>query len=632
MFVSIEAIMIPNELGIIKDPTVYGYLMTCRTIKHRLSIFADDVPGCISMVSNAEDLQQYDDIDNEMWDKSEAGALEGNKFNGEPAFTQRDKDYLDNCSIRVCPAVPLFNATDNMMTAYFQLCGLDPKVYEHTTCIKFRMDRSMSMVEQGTVPVINVSIEVVVIMVVLCVAFLIFLDFVVLRRIAALSDVIRKQTRGHREATKDVEEDTATASVAAEEKRQRSRGKKGRSSHGSTENSRTTTSSEGGEPTSTNARDELGNLKRVMEQNALGLRKRLEAVNESIKIEQQKAVRHKQAMQLLNLWCGRKDYFPGLRPNAMQLRYEPTRSLDDLLSNPLAIEYLKSHCDTDRTLENLWFLLDVSWLEELEAAEDNEEDAEKRKQIHEVANTSALTILSRYIAVNAPQQINVSASTFKSLREKGDVYERKMFEGAVSEVKLMLNTDILPRFQKSAAYSAMSETLFIDNSGGGDESEFSDETVSTAGSILTDEGDENEGGVARVFAHTFKNLHNTFDANQDTDASSTYSADSSRATNTLTSNAPVTASLVAGTETTTTGAQEKGTSDSKDGSSVSSEASDEKRQPPKAVELGKKEAPEEKKKDESDSSSDSSDSSSHSISSDTMTMSASDSSSSSSSD
>jgi len=331
-------------------------------------------------------------------------------------------------------------------------------------------------------------------------------------------------------------------------------------------------------------------------------------------------------MQLLNLWCGRKDYFPGLRPNAMQLRYEPTRNLDDLLSNPLAIEYLKSHCESDRTLENLWFILYVSWLVELETAEDNEEDADKKAQIHDVVVCAAKTILQRYIAVNAPQQINISAGTYKKLRERGgDYYARHMFDEAVSEVKLMLNTDILPRFQKSAAYSAMSETLFIDNSGDGDESEFSDETVSTAGSILTDEAEEGEGGVAHVFAHTFKNLHTAFDVAHD-ENSSTYSASSSHATNTNSVGGP-SASLVAGTLTTTTSntaaqGEEKGTS--KDASTVSGDSASKKEpEPPKFEDVKKEEEPKKEDKEEAKGSSDSSDSSSHSISSDSMSESSS---------
>jgi len=616
------------EKGFQPVSELVGYILSSKNLRPRLPLLSNDIPTCIVMddPNATSDEAFFDKVDHEYFDKVTPGTFTSNKeFGGSGYFAARPKGEVQSSANRVCPDVPLFNATDELMVGYIKLCGLDPDKYDVPNCIAFRIDRPMSMVDQGTNPVLYLSIEIIGVMIILCAFFILFLDLVVLRRIVNLSNVIRKQTRGHAEALKDTEDDVSTVVSARDdenESRKSHGGRKGRSAHGASE---TTTSSEGGaapvnKPTS--ARDEIGDLKRVMEQNAAGLRHRLEVVNDSIRIEQQKTQHHKQAMQLLNLWCGRRDYFPGLRPNAMQLRYEPTRSLDDLLANPLAIEYLKSHCDNDRTLENLWFLLDVSWLEELETAEDKEEDPEKRKQIHQVANTCAMTILSRYIAENAPQQINISAAAFRNLRDKGDVYKRGMFEGAVSEVKLMLNTDILPRFQKSTAYSAMSETLYMDSAGGGDESEFSDETVSTAGSILTDEGEEGEGGVARVFAHTFKNLHNTFDVGHDNDASSSYSGDSAGATRA----AP--AKVLGGTQTTT---GVRGAASSSDvGSSVSDDDEKQKKKEEPKKEEPKKEEPkkeepkkEEAKKEEAGNKNESDGSSDSSISSDTMTLSSS---------
>jgi len=565
MFISLEKIMNPND----PNKTVLGYIVGGRAIYPRMKQFSDDTPSCLVVqdgINGEEDWKDkgglWDDDDHKMFDDEQVktgGTFTPNKtFGGTPGFLKRENATVQKTNGRLCPTTPLFNATSTLMVGYFRLCGLDPKVYkENAGCFNVRVDRPMSMVDQGTAPVLSLSAVIIVLMIALCVFFVIFLDCVVLRRIVNLSNVIKKQTKGHAEALKDEDDTTALMSVG-EEKHSEKHGKSGKSASGSTENSQATNSSDAvvtsGAPTPSSspkpqraksARDELRNLKRAMEQNAIGLRKRLEAVNDSIKIQQQKIIHDKQAIQLLNLWRGRKDFFPGLRPDAMQLRYEPSRSVDDILSNPLAIEYLKTHCESDRTLENLWFILDVSWLQELETAEDNEEDEEKREQIHNVAAYAAKTIMKRYIAQNAPQQINVSAATFQKLREKDDHYTRQMFDDAVSEVKLMLNTDVLPRFQKSAAYSAMSETLYIDNSGGGEESEYSDETVSTAGSILTDNEEGENGGVTHVFAHTFKNLHPAFEVNHNVDTSS---ASSSHSTTTTATGAAA-PSLITGTLT-----------------------------------------------------------------------------------
>ena len=553
----VTCVPIMNQTG--NDRTVYGFILAARNLRPRLHRYANDVPVSLVFGVVGDENVRWNKTDYEMFDKVVNGTLKGDcvhgtdcTFDGTAAFRKMSIHDVGNAGSadseeaqRHVPESRLFDETSELMVGYYLL--EDIAAGADVPGVRIRVDRPMAMVNQGSRPVLILSIEIIVMMIVLCVIFLIFLDCVVLQRIVELSKIIRKQTMSHMHS----EDDQSSVGTASEDgdgagAGHHAHGKRGKSSGSGAESD--ATSSTGDTSSSSGAHDEIGNLKRAMEANSVGLRKRLEAVTEAIKAEQQKTIRHRQAMQLLNLWCGRRDYFPGLRPNAMQLRYEPTRNLDDLLANPLAVEYLKSHCETDRSLENLWFLLDVSWLEELEKAEDNEDDPEQRAQIREVASGAAMTILSRYLAANAPQQINVSAGTFEALRNRGDVYERGMFDEAVGEVKLMLDTDILPRFQKSTAYTAMSETLFIDQSGGADSSEVSDETVSTAGSILTDEAEDTDGGVTRVFAHTLKNLHTTFDIARDqTDGSSTYSADSSHAASTTALPTSAAASRHAGT-------------------------------------------------------------------------------------
>jgi len=526
--------------------TQYGYVVMGRNIFPRLlkgSGIVNDVPSCITIEDGRNESEKWDDEDNKAFESTKAGTtrIGSHAFLGKSTFVKRSNSSISKTEGRLCPEVPLFDSTEELMVSYTKICGVDPELFGDDACIKFRMDRPTTFFEEGREPVILLSVLVVVLVIVICFIFVIFLDCVVLRRIESLSKVIRKQTRGHAKAREEEEESTASMR-AAEEKvagkkqddlpkhgksgKSSNRHKSGKSSSGTSATSATSATTDssgtghergGG---SGPVHDEIGTLKRAMEQNAIGLRKRLEVANDGIKIEQQKIIRHKQALQLLNIWCGRKEFFPGLRPNAMQLRYEPTRSLEDILGNTLAIEYLKTHCESDRSVENIWFILDVAWLEEIETAEDEEQDPQKRAQLHDVASSTAKTIMSRYISADAPQQINLSAGTYKKLRKIGSHYSRKMFADAVSEIKLMLDTDILPRFQKTSSYSAMSETLFIDSSGGGDSSsELSDETVSTAGSILTDE-EGDEGGVGRIFAKTFNHLHTTFEVGGHDDSSS----------------------------------------------------------------------------------------------------------------
>jgi len=573
-FVQVKVWEVEEE---VPDDNAYGYLVYGRNFFPRLNnggSYADDVPTCITLEDGREDAEKWDEEDKKAFDDVKAGTMVSgaNAYGGLASFARRLNETITSTKGRICPNVPLFNSTSELMVGYMKLCGVDPNVYGDESCVKIRVDRPTSFLEEGTKPVITLSVVCVVLMVAVCVFFVIVVDVVVLRRIESLSKVIRSQTRGHAKALEADEGSSSTVASVADDKQ---KGKTGKSSKTKSDKSETSDSSgtnvSGSSKAPRSANDEMGSLKRAMEQNAIGLRKRLEAVNDGIKIEQQKIVHHRQAMQLLNLWCERKDFFPGLQPNAMQLRYEPTRSLDDLLGHSLAVEYLKAHCESDRTVENLWFLLDVEWLEELENAEDVEGNPEQRSQLHDVVVHTAKTIFNRYIASDAPQQINISAEMFKKLREAGEKYSKRMFVEAVSEVKLMLNTDILPRFQKTSSYSAMSETLYRDSAGGGDSSsELSDETVSTAGSVLTDEEGE-EGGVGRIFAKTFKGFHAAFDVGHDDNSSS---GSSSRHVTADENNAePITASTT----------EEKGTlkSSSKDEPSGKDEDEPEKDEPVK---------------------------------------------------
>jgi len=561
MFVSVAPIT--NASG----TEVQGYLVAGRSLSSRLQNYADNAPICLVIQDGRPEPgvpPVWDDVDRKMFATVASGTFGNNKsFTGVPdtteikkrVFLRRDTPSVQKTPGRICPTFPVYEDAENSKVGYVNFCDLDPDQYKDVaTCFLMRVDRPQAMVDMGNIRIISLSLEVGITMFVLGAVFLALLDFFVLRRIVNLSNVIKQQgsqTQGDKDEKEEEEDKKGSKEDDQEDLNSEARGKSGKSSKaksgtsasGTSEGSYTSHSSDFIVTTSTSTRhrskrEEIESLKSDMEQNALGLRKRLDDVNNSIKSEQQKNIRHKQGMQLLNLWRGRKDYFPGLRPNALQLRYEPSRNVDDLLSNPLAIEYLKTHCASDHTLENVWFILDVSWLQELEAAEDKEDDMAKRHQIHDVAACTAKTIMERYICENAPQMVNLSAGTFKKLRESGDQYTRHMFDEALGEVKMMLTTDIIPRFQTSMAYSAMSETLYVDTSGEADESEFSDETVSTAGSILTDATEEGAGGVAQVFAHTFKNLNTAFEVDHNASTVSTSTTSGAAASSSIVVSAP----------------------------------------------------------------------------------------------
>jgi len=482
------------------DTNVYGYFMAGRNVAPRIQSFSNDVPTCISIECKDSDGQYWDKTDRKSFEASSPGTFaDDNTFGGVPEIVFREGEYLDGTKNRFCPEEGI-NKTSDMAVGYFILCDFEPEDGHYSTCVRIRVDNPMTLTDQGTAPMVILSVAVIILMIVLCIIFLVFLDCVVLRPILNLSNVLEKQAEW--QIDDDLEEIHSDRV---------NRHRRGKSAFGSDGHSQRTTTTVTDDSYANSSKDEIGKLRTAMERNAKGIRRRLKTIDQELRNEQQKTARHRQAMQLLNLWRGHKTFFPGLRPNAMEMRYEPPRNLDDLLNSPLAIEFLKSHCETDRSLENLWFLLDVSWLEELEKAREREDNPERRSQLRDIIISAAKAIMSRYIAADSAQQINISSITREKLREMEDRYERGMFNTAVSEVKMLLNLDVLPRFQQSPAYAAMSEALYsvAPTTTETDRSDFSEDSGSTAGSILTDDTDD-DAGVARVYAHTFKSLHSNF--------------------------------------------------------------------------------------------------------------------------
>jgi len=159
-----------------------------------------------------------------MWNSTIAGSFAGdNIFTEIPNFTSSSAEYLNKCKIRYCPSIPLFNDTEQMMTGYFKLCGLDPKkATTRNTCIFYRMDRPMSRIEEGATPALALTFAFIGLVIIIFVLFILFLDFAVLRRVVNLSKSIRKQTVQGHEALKGISEKAA--------KKETSKNKKGKSS------------------------------------------------------------------------------------------------------------------------------------------------------------------------------------------------------------------------------------------------------------------------------------------------------------------------------------------------------------------------------------------------------------------
>ena len=253
----------------------------------------------------------------------------------------------------------------------------------------------------------------------------------------------------------------------------------------------TTTSSESGDSggngsSSGNKHDEVLKVQKSVKTNIDSLKDDITAANISIKNERHWRRRNMHALRLMNMWCGRKDIFPGLRgkdkpatsstptpgaegeenPNVIP-KDEANRgyedmSVDDMLARPIAMEFLKVHSRFEDSQENIFFLLDVTWLQELERLEEVESDPMKRAQMHDMIVSVADHIVKRYIVQGAPQEINISSESMSIVRQLSGTYSKNMFAKAIYDVKMMTSMDVLSRFKHTPAFLAMSEALDVE--------------------------------------------------------------------------------------------------------------------------------------------------------------------------
>jgi len=178
MFVSLQPITNPSDTS---DPkTIYGYIVGGRSLLPRMKQIAEDAPTCVVMQDGPSGENSWDKDDLDMFAKVKNGTFAPNKnYGGAASFMKRVNATIQKTPGRLCPKKPLFPATSVLMVGYFSLCGLDPEKYkEDAGCVFMRVDRPMSMVDQGTAPVISLSVTIVVLMVVLCIIFVMFLDCV----------------------------------------------------------------------------------------------------------------------------------------------------------------------------------------------------------------------------------------------------------------------------------------------------------------------------------------------------------------------------------------------------------------------------------------------------------------------
>ena len=122
-------------------------------------------------------------------------------------------------------------------------------------------------------------------------------------------------------------------------------------------------------------------------------------------------------------------------PN-FKLRIPQFRNVDAIIADPVAYKLLRQYMQKNACIENLLFL----------------RDAKKYKSLidPETIDKTAHIIYDKYIPLHAPLEINISSKNKEHIKKKLDDCRLDLFDGAIKEIKKVINTDQLPKFMESS--------------------------------------------------------------------------------------------------------------------------------------------------------------------------------------
>ena len=594
----------------------HGYILMALDMLPRAGRYADETGGCVSIWEDNNNNSSRSPDSAEAFSRLDPGSIGpggdwvGQIFHKRYLTEEIDAQGRETGTLRVCTETPKFEETKRVASSFFRFRNGGPLL---------RVDHPAAMEGYGRPAITTFSMVVIFAFMLFIIIMLVYLDYVVLRRISSLSafldslskdatverqdileahklendpDLAANASSSSAKASKrsgnnserhshtnnsrhsvatdtdtdtDSETDTDTSSTtttststttttsttastatsnssssrvnsvaSSESTVAGATGTSGSSATTTTTNTITNTTATTPTSTSTsvssesenssggssgNKYDKVAQVQKTVNSNIDTLKADITTANISIRRERRWRRRYTHALRLMNLWCGRKDIFPGLRsrdrppgsttPTAAdaaddadsttntttaatttttttassnvaddaRLQASTTTgigtgangsrgyedmSVDDVLAHPIAMEFLKVHSRFEESQENIFFLLDVTWLQELERLEEVESDLVKRAQMHDTVVSVADHIVKRYIAKGAPQEINISSESMSIVRKLSGSYSKGMFAKAIYDVKMMTSMDVLSRFKHTPAFLAMSEALDVE--------------------------------------------------------------------------------------------------------------------------------------------------------------------------
>jgi len=122
--------------------------------------------------------------------------------------------------------------------------------------------------------------------------------------------------------------------------------------------------------------------------------------------------------------------------------------IEQVLKDPVNLNYFKKYCMVEMSMENLLFWLEVQDFKQIEAPE--------------YAGFVARKIFNKYIRVGASQQLSVESLHRQTIQQtfKPDVINPKVFDEIQGACVLSMKLDIFPRFVDSDLYKELAALKF----------------------------------------------------------------------------------------------------------------------------------------------------------------------------
>ena len=430
-----------------------GHFVIGRQAVTNLQTYADTIDACIGWFESKEQIpEKYCD----KFDGLEAGGL-----NGTDSWTSdvRHEHYFHNSLTNVvCPSVVIHETDSSLTKADVFFFVVHDFIADHEDGPYVIVSRRCIHTVQslGYTLITTMCYFVPLVLVFLC--WILFLRFEILTPFRGVMERVRRVTRVETEKNEKLKMNISRERLARQA-RSNSRAMEREISMDNIEYSTTRVTYDSAEGS-----DGLFYAIDAFEDNNSILQRRLGFMMSAVKQEQLQGVRIRDALSLLNLWCGRTNFFPGLKLTETPAPAEDVpNNMDYFMQNPVPALFLKEECIRHGKFNNYCFLLDTYWMEEIYVKQ-NDFDDDLKTTFAPNFKTAFDHIIRLYLNKKSPYFITAKASLIQDVLVKRRDYDMLSLDYLRRTVKNDIVENVLRPFRETPAYRAMLRVIQVQES------------------------------------------------------------------------------------------------------------------------------------------------------------------------